>query len=185
MLHVGYAACGPELVGILPTVFASRYGELTLTISLLEALARAEPVTAAGFTHSVHNTQVGLFSISAKNRRMASALSAGSDTFSGAVLETLAMINRAAGGAALLVMADEPLVTVFEAFRDEPDAAYALALVVEREGNGICVGLAPAQPGIPAPRPAWPQPIEFLRWLLSDEPSLTLGGRQPWTWTRL
>lgn len=185
MLHVAYAACGAEEVGELPTVFASRYGEMATTVSLLECLARQEPLTATGFSHSVHNTQAGLFSIVAKNRRMASALAAGADTFPCAFVETLAMMQRDAGGAALLVVGDEPLPAVFKTFQEDPCAAYALALVMEQVGDGPCVRFAPAPPGAVGPRPPWPQAIEFLRWLLSDEASLTLGADgRAWTWTR-
>ena len=109
MLHAAYAACEPDDVSALPAVFASRFGELGLTVSLLESLARKEPLTASGFTHSVHNTQIGLFSIAAKNRRMASALAAGAETFPYAVIEALASIERAGGGPALVVIGDEPL----------------------------------------------------------------------------
>lgn len=184
MLHVAYAACGPEAIGVLPAVFASRYGELALTLSLLDTLARSEPLTAAGFTHSIHNTQVGLFSIAAKNREMATALSAGANTFPCAVLEALALIERAGGGGALMVIADEPVPPAFKVFDDEPTGTYALALIIEQTGAGHRVGLMPSGRGMPPPRPAWPQAIEFLRWLLSEEPSLKLGGPSPWTWHR-
>lgn len=184
MLHVAYAACGPETIGVLPTVFASRYGELALTLSLLDTLARSEPLTAAGFTHSIHNTQVGLFSIAAKNREMATALSAGANTFPCAVLEALALIERAGGGAALMVIADEPVPPAFEVFDDEPTGTYALALIIERTGAGHRIGLMPSGRETHPLRPAWPQAVEFLRWLLSEEPSLRLGGPSPWVWHR-
>lgn len=185
MLHVAYAACGPDEIGAHPTVFASRYGELATTVPLLERLARHEALTAAGFTHSVHNTQVGLFSISAKNRGMASAVAAGADTFASAFIEALAVIQRAGGGPALVVIGDEPLPSVFDGFRDEPPAAYAVGFLVEREGDGPRVHLGATPAGAGAPALAWPQAIEFLRWLLSGEPSLTLGSaRRSWTWTR-
>ena len=184
MLHVAYAACESESLATLPTVFASRYGELALTLSLLDLLARSEPLTAAGFTHSVHNTQVGLFSISTKNREMATALSAGVETFPCAILEALALTERAGGGAALLVIADEPVPSTFEAFDDEPTGTYALALIIERASSGHGLRLVPSGDPPRASRPAWPQAMEFLRWLLSEEPSLTLGRRRPWTWHR-
>jgi hypothetical protein len=183
VLHVAYAAAGGDAVGRLPTVFASRYGELALTLSLLQALGRAEPLTATSFTHSIHNTQAGLFAIAAGNAEMTSAVSAGPDTFMSAVLEALALGERAGGGPVLLVTADEPVPTGFDVFDDVPSGPYALALVVERAGDGDRVALQPA-PG-PAPlRPPWPQAIEFLRWLLSKEPAVTLGVRRPWAWRR-
>ena len=184
MLHVAYAASSPDGIGTLPTVFASRHGELALTLSLLESLARSEPLTAAGFTHSIHNTQVGLFSIAARNREMATALGAGPDTFPCAILEALALIERSGGGPVLVVVADEPVPSGFEVFDDDPFGSYAIALVIERAGAGHRVGLAPSSRDTHASRLAWPQAIEFLRWLLSKEPTLTLGVRPAWTWHR-
>lgn len=181
MLHVAHAAAGPDGIGNLPTVFASRYGELALTLSLLESLARRQPLTAAGFTHTVHNAQVGLFSIAARNREMATALSAGPDTFPYAILEALALAERAAGGPVLVVMADEPVPAGFEVFDDDPFASYALALVIERADAGPRVGLVPSGRDPLPSRPPWPQAIEFLRWLLSKEPALTLGVKRAWT----
>ena len=186
MLHVAYAACTPQELSALPAVFASRYGETPLTVTLLESLARREPVTASAFTHSVHNTQAGLFSIAAKNRQMTSALAGGSNTFAAAFIEALALMQRAGGGGVLLVVGGEPLPAVLEKFQDEPTAAYALALVLAPSGDGPGLGLAGGRADAARPTPAWPQAIEFLRWLLSDEPSLTLGAdhRHAWTWTR-
>jgi hypothetical protein len=185
MLQVAYAASGPESVGTVPTVFASRYGELALTLSLLQSLARSEPLTAAGFTHSIHNTQVGLFSIVAKNREMTSAVSAGPDTFPCAILEALALGARAGDGPVLVVIADEPVPSGFEVFDDDSTfPRYALALVIDRAGEGEHVALVPSGGGSTASRPAWPMAIEFLRWLLSNEPTLTVGVRRTWTWQR-
>ena len=63
MLKVAFGCAGPELLLALPTVFASRHGDTTTTIELLECLAREKPVSANQFSHSVHNTQAGLFTI--------------------------------------------------------------------------------------------------------------------------
>lgn len=184
MLHAAYAACEPDELTTLPTVFASRYGELGLTVSLLESLARKEAVTASGFTHSVHNTQIGLFSMAAKNRRMASALAAGAETFAYAMIEALVSIERAGGGPALVVIGEEPLPSALAAFESH-GAAYALALVVAGTGDGVHVRFArTSSADLPADG-RWPHAIAFLRWLLSNEPSITLGERGGgFTWTR-
>jgi hypothetical protein len=185
MLHAAYAAAGSDGVASLPTVFASRYGELALTVALLESLARSEPLTAARFTHSIHNTQIGLFSIAARNRGMATAVSAGPDTFPYAIVEALALLERCGRrGGVLVVVADEPVPATFDVFDREPAGPYALALVLEPGGSGHRVGLVQAAGDAVARRPPWPQAIEFLRWLLSDEPSVTLGVSRPWAWHR-
>ena len=185
MLHVAFDAAGPDAVSELPTVFASRYGEMTTTVSLLEHLARREPLTAGAFSHSVHNTQAGLFSIAAKNPRMSAAVAAGSATFPCAFIEATTTVERHADGHALLVIGDEPLPPALATFSEESDAAYALALVVARDGDGPRVELQSCEPSAATASPRWPHAIEFLRWMLSDEPALTVRtGERGWRWIR-
>jgi hypothetical protein len=184
MLHAAYEACAPDELATLPVVCASRYGEMTTTVELLRCLAAGEPLTAAGFTHSVHNTQAGLFSIATRNRRMASALAAGADTFSCALLEALTLIHRGRGGAVLVLVGDEPLPAVFASFEEDACAAYAVAIVLEPAARGPRLRLEYAAQSATARR-RWPQAVEFLRWHLSGEKSLTLGAEaRTWTWKR-
>lgn len=187
MLHVAYECGSVEELSQLAAVFASRHGEAEATLAMLESLAREEPVTASRFSHSVHNTQAGLFSIAAKNRQISSALAGGADTFVGAFLEALTVLHRGAGRPVLLVMADEPLPLVLRGFVDEPPAPYALALVVSPPASrGTAIGFTLAGAGEARSLPSWPQALEFLRWFLSDEPTLALGaGRARGRWTRL
>ncbi len=189
MLKAAFACGTSDALAAVPTVFASRYGDTAATVALLECLAREEPVSANHFSHSVHNTQAGLFSIATGNRQAASALAAGRDTFGCAFLEALGGLRRAGGGPVLFVIGDEPLPPVFAPFVDAPQAAYSVALLLElHEGPAaitLSLGDDPAAAGELSGTPAWPQPVEFLRWLLSDEPTLTLASpRRRWTWRR-
>lgn len=185
MLHVAYACCADGDVSSVSTVFASRHGEATSTVPLLEALAREQPLGAASFSHSVHNTQAGLFSIAAKNHQISSALAAGADTFPCAFLEALAILRRDPDRRILLVVADEPLHSVFSTADGEPRIAHGVAFIVGRDGEGIRTRCTLGRRAALAQRAPWPQVVEFLRWLLSDEPSLTLGtGALTWTWAR-
>ena len=77
MLHVAFGVATIDELATLPAVFGSRHGELTATVGLLETLARGQALTAAGFSHSVHNAPVGLFSIATRNRGITSAVAAG------------------------------------------------------------------------------------------------------------
>lgn len=185
MLHVAHEAAGPGERAALPAIFASRHGEAGITAGLLESLAREQAVTATAFSHSVHNTQAGLFSIAAGSRQIASALAAGADTFPSAFVEALAVLHRHRGGAVLLVAGDEPLPDVWRPLVDEPCAVYAVALVLERCAEAEGLRLAPGPADRPAPPRPWPAAVEFLRWLLSGEAALTLNtGQRFWTWTR-
>lgn len=181
MLHAAFEACPDEQRSTLPMVFASRYGEVTATLELLETLARREPLAASAFSHSVHNTQAGLFAIAAHNRAPASAIAAGPDTFGAAFLEAVVAAHRSTG-AALLVVGDELLPPTFARFQEEPAMPYAVALVLGPGGRRLDFA-----PGTGAPRPARRQPdaLRFLEWLASAERRLTLGTGTPYTWTRL
>jgi hypothetical protein len=163
------------------TVFASRHGSINESIDLLDAVVRGEPLSPTAFSHTVHNAQAGLFSIAAGNRNASSSLSALEDTFLCGVLEALTHLEREPEGRVLLVTADVPLSETFARLCDEPPATYALAILLERErdGCGIALSLEPA-PGSKASVTAWPQALEFLRWLLAGEGPLVLGARAPW-----
>jgi Beta-ketoacyl synthase, N-terminal domain len=185
MLHAAFACTAPIAPATLPHVFASRHGEAHGTIELLQSLARDEPLPAMRFSHSVHNAQAGLFSIAAGNRSISSAIAGGVDTFPAAFLESLTVLQRAPEGAVLLVVGDEPLPQLFRRYVDDPQPPYALALVMERAAGGSCIVFGPASETLPSPSLPWPQALEFLRWLLSpQEPSLTLGARRRWRWSR-
>src|SRR5262245_46592170 len=50
-------------------VFASRHGEFSRTLSILDALTAGEGVSPADFTLSVHHALAGLLSIATENRK--------------------------------------------------------------------------------------------------------------------
>jgi hypothetical protein len=179
MLRTALACGAPDELATVPTVFASRHGDLATTVALLQCLARDEPVSANRFSHSVHNTQAGLFSIVTGNRQPASALAAGRDTFRCAFLEALNLLRQATAGRVLLVIGDEPLPAVFAPFADEPQAAYATAFLLEASAGREAIVLdATGQPGMAAPAVAiqWPAAVEFLRWLRSRDIAGSLSG---------
>jgi hypothetical protein len=185
MLRVAFDCLPLDDVPRVPTVFASRYGDLTVTVELLESLAKGEPLAANRFSHSVHNTQAGLFSIVAANRRKSTAVAAGGETFPCAFLEALGMLGHGNGEKVLLVVGDEPLPPVFRRFTDDPVAAYAAGFLLARAEHGpdaISLELGAGEPGA---KHSWPQALEFLRWFLSEKSSLTLGSdERGWTWRR-
>jgi hypothetical protein len=185
MLSVAFDCCGEEPADEVATVFASRHGNINESIDLLDRLALHQPLSPTRFSHTVHNAQAALFSIAAGNRAASSSIAAQEDTFGAAYLEALTFLERAPRRPVLLVMADVPLAPTFAALVDEPLASYGLALLLARDGEGtpLDFGIEPEQNG--AARPRWPDALEFLRWLLSDEPRLDLGrGRRRWVWEK-
>jgi hypothetical protein len=167
----------------VPSVFASRHGDVQATLTLLNALARREPVTATAFSHSVHNAHVALFSIATGNRSMASAVAAGPDTFGAAFLEAMGAMHRGGYDRALVVVGDGELPEIFRDVDEDASPAYAVAMLLGPAGVRLKFEVGA---GRPAPRSSVPDAVQFVRWLKTEGASrLTLGRRTPYSWWRL
>jgi len=178
------------------TVFASRYGSINESVELLRNIARDERMSPSRFTHTVHNAQSGLFSIAAGNRHASSALAARAESFATGFLEALTHLHREPSRPVLLVTGDVPLVEDFHSLIDDPQAIYAVGLLLAPDGAGVRVafdgkgGEEPSEPGVAvaagdADRRGWSDAAEFLRWLIAGEAVLTLRGNgRDWRWTR-
>jgi hypothetical protein len=174
MLRTARDACSDVEWSSWPSVFASRHGTVTALLELLDDLAERRPLSPTRFSHSVHNASAGLFSIAAGNKAPSSSVAAGADTFSCALLEAAARLARTSTPGVLVVMADEPLPTSFLHFADEQQAAYGLALRLERDGEGGSLELSFPPLEAHARPPAWPLAVEFLRALLQGESEVRL-----------
>jgi hypothetical protein len=185
LLEVIHSCCEDAAREEVACVFASRHGCLGTTTSLLEDLASDSPVSPTHFSHSVHNTPAGLFSIWADNRRPSVTLSAGADTFAHGFLEAAGMLHREQRRPVLLAMGDEALPEPFRKVEGPPVGAYALGLLLADSGDGPTLELRAEQSDVADEPREWPDALEFLRWWLSGERTLRLG-RAPrgWTWTR-
>ncbi len=182
MLDVAHRASSDTAADTLPCVFASRHGSICTTAELLEQLALDAQISPASFSHSVHNTQLGLFSIFAGNRRPSMSVAAARDTFAHGFLEAASLLHRERGRPVLFVTGDEPLPAPLDALSDAPRCAYALALRLE-PGRELGLSLARADAG--EALHAWPDALEFLRWWLGDAPELSLThAPRRWIWTR-
>jgi hypothetical protein len=185
MLTAAFGCCELEELSRVRTVFASRHGSINDSIGLLEALALGKPISPTIFSHTVHNVQAGLFSLAAENRMASSSVSAQQDTFACAYVEALTHLDRQPERSVLLVVGDVPLVTVFASLVDEPAVPYALALLLSSNGTGTRVELQRAPAEAERARTAWPDSLEFLRWLVSREAELSIGsGRSRYRWVR-
>src|SRR5262249_4135148 len=78
-----------ETAGTGKYILASRHGEFSRQIAILNALASAELPSPAEFTMSVHHALAGLLSIHTGNTQGHTAISAGADTFGMALLEAV------------------------------------------------------------------------------------------------
>jgi len=185
MLYVAHECCPDESVASIPTVFASRHGPIATTVTLLRDLAEQRPISPTRFSHSVHNTPAGLFSIWSANRQPSASVSARRESFVQGYVEALCMLHRSSTGRVLFVTGDEPIPDELAALNDEGAGGYAVALLLSgNDGDEIRLDRRPDERGEPPAR-GWPDALEFVRWWLSDEPTLAIrrGGIR-WTWAR-
>jgi hypothetical protein len=176
MLNAAFRCCDAEQRMHAASVFASRHGNINESIEMLEHLARHQSLSPTRFSHSVHNAQAGLFSIAAGNREPSSSLAAQEDTFGAAWLEAMILLARAPERPCLLVIGEVPLAPAFAELVDEPESAYALALLLRARDEPAALGLRfEAGAGVRQP-PRWPDALDFLRFLLSDETRFEVEG---------
>jgi hypothetical protein len=175
--------CMHGLAGPVSTVFASRHGEVHRSVELLEALARAEPLSPMAFSLSVHNAAAGLFSIGREDRSASTSVAAGRDSLPMALLEACGVL--AEGAPRVLVVAhDEPVPAPFEPSVDEsaPHAGAAFLLEPAGPSRFLLDHLAP-EPPVNAPEGHL---IALLRFLWDEERTeLRINHAQrSWRWRR-
>lgn len=167
----------------LPTVFASRHGEVHRSVTLLEALARGEALSPTAFSLSVHNAAAGLFSIGRSDRSTSTSIAAGRDSLPMAVLAGCGILGE--GAPSVLVVAyDEPVPAPFRPYVEE-DAPYAaVALLMEAKGpNPFTLELLPAAATHDAAPGNWLEPLRFLASAQSSELLVNHPSRS-WRWRR-
>lgn len=181
------------------TIFASRHGEVGRTVKLMRELAVESPLSPASFSLSVHNAIGGIHSIANQVFSPITAISAGPDTLSAALLEAytqLACAGREAGatvegGEVLCVFYDDSLPEPLGAFDEQEAEVQALALRVSLAGAAEGVPLAfklteaPSAPEYSSDS-GNAQVDRFLRFLLDNgQSNLELrGGKRLWQWCK-
>lgn len=78
--------------GIKKLCYASRYGELERVVKLIRQEHEENEISPAGFSFSVHNSTVGLFSLINNLHCAYNSVAAGEDTFSAGLLD--AVLNK-------------------------------------------------------------------------------------------
>lgn len=176
-----------------PLVFASRYGELSRSVELLEQLARGEALSPMSFSLSVHNAIGALSSIARADTAAYTAVAAGEETLEAAFTEACGLL--ADGHRAVLVVSyDEPVPEVWREVSDEGGRSFPRALgfrVIRREdGPGFSLESRHAAPAADAglhgdAGPRLPADLEVLRFLRTSEPVLERAiGNRRWRWVR-
>ncbi len=158
-------------------VFASRHGEFSRTLSILEALADGAPPSPADFTLSVHHALAGLLSIAGANRAGHTAIASGADSLYHALLEAAACQAERPGQPVLLAYYDEPLPPPYDELAPG-DETIALALLLAPGGRALRLEQHPAA------EPAGHSPGQALATLLDGGAAVAFqGDRLAWTVT--
>lgn len=133
--EIGKAAVSsvmPMLEGYqqIPIVFASRHGDVDLTLSLLEAIAQKEPLSPTKFSLAVHNAISGLISIARKDVSEVTAIAASNALIPNALLEAATQLQS--NDQVLCVICDTPLPKLYEPFAESCEFPYAIALILSK-----------------------------------------------------
>ncbi len=170
-LAVAYACLKPDDRMSLPVVFASRHGEAQTTLSILQSLAKAEPLSPMDFSLSVHNASSGIFSIATGNTAPASAIAARRGIVAAGFLEGLSQTRSRGGSRFLCVFQEEPVPSQFLSPSQYYPELFGLALLCrETDANSDRFALVEqvsswAMESVPEEVEA----LSFLKWWLAGE----------------
>lgn len=170
----------------MPLVFASRWGELARSISMLQELARGEALSPTAFSHSVHNAIGAQYSIQRGITANVSAVAAGEVSAAAGWAEAQALLASGAP-AVLLTVFDAPLPQLYAHTgldaRVAPVHAYALRLRAARPGEaGMSLSrqMAVARK---TPDLLIPPNLQVLQFLLDPAAELNqFDGVADWAW---
>lgn len=116
------------------SIFASRHGELTRTLGLLQDIVSKEALSPLAFSQSVHNTASGIYGIVSGNTAASTSIAAGEETLSQALIETYAQLVENSEPV-LLVFGDDPVPPVYNQFTQEFELPLALGLYLAPANN--------------------------------------------------
>lgn len=116
-----------------PIIFASRWGDIGLSVKLLKELCQEKSVSPMGFSTSVHNGIGGLFSISQKHRANVVAIAGAETTPSAAMFEAMGLLHEGARSV-IVVVYEERSPEEFAGFHPT-NFTYAWAVRLQRSKN--------------------------------------------------
>lgn len=166
----------------LPSVFASRHGEVLSTHHMLTQLAAAEPLSPAEFSHSVHNSVVGQASIFRGDRSEATALSAGADTVASALTEAACLLVDAE--AVLVAAYDEGLPAAYTPDMPHENERWALVMVLRRGEPNLFVRRGELREGALQGGVATSRAVRALLATEGHGEVRQRGERNDWVWSR-
>ena len=134
---VAMGAALPLLNGIdyIPSVFASRHGDTSLTLELLKEIGRDEPMSPTAFSLAVHNAVGGLYSIARKDQSPINAIAASKGLVVQALLEVICQLQ--VHERVLCVIYDVVLPDIYQPYCHGPEFPLALAIIISRDGDNV------------------------------------------------
>lgn len=162
-----------EQYGQMPVVYVSRHGEVGRTLDMLQGLAQEEPLSPTAFSLSVHNALAGLLSIQQKSNAAITAIAAGENDLTPALLEAIGQITPEAPHV-LCVFCDAPVPEFYQS-QVPPDFMYAVAAVISNKPD-FTLSVSKEPSSSEGNQSASPQALQLLEFLLKQEPQLPLGN---------
>ena len=183
--------------GISPSeprvIFASRHGEMGVTVELLRQMAAGESLSPTGFSNSVHHGALGYWSLATANRQAMRAVAAGEASFCYGFLEASGMLGESDATPVLLIAADDQVPSPFEAVAGPRHFPYAAAFLMApaTQAGGRAAGVISFSiggriknsaddeklSGVPA--------LDFLQWFTGEKKSLeSVLSHRTWRWER-
>lgn len=134
-LHCALEAADSVLETV-PTVFASRHGDLHKTSQLIANVANKEALSPTQFGLSVHNAVAGQFSIFTNNKAPSTATSAGEDSFFMALIDAVCKLKTNDYDSILLVYTDEIVPDIYKSYVMQNEVSVGSALLIEKPKLG-------------------------------------------------
>jgi len=182
-----FNVAGPCLANgeALPVVFSSAHGEICKSLALLKMIQAGHELSPTAFSLSVHNAIAGLFSIAYRNSRDITVIAPGREGIAPAFIEALGMLQEG-DDEVLVILYDEPIADFYPIapFKLNANFPCVLALRIALSGDGLPMQLCRS----PESRDDGEHPVQlqdFLKFLLAEEKSLSLGNQEhSWTWRK-
>lgn len=176
-----------DLSGIVPSVFASRHGDLQKTSKLIKNVAEKEILSPTQFGLSVHNAVGGLFSIYAENKAPQTAISSGEDTFLMALTDATSKLNANSYDHILVVYTETKVPEIYKGYIAQKEVSISIGLLLERNivsGKTISLQMAVNQENNSKENKTL-QALEFLRFYFGSDKQMNIKSkRHIWTLTK-
>jgi hypothetical protein len=147
---------------------------------MLQAIQVGEELSPTAFSLSVHNAIAGLFSIAYHNHQEITVIASGQEGIAPAFIDALGILQEGAA-AVLLIFYDEPVADFYPiAPFNLSTAPCVLALRIALSGEGLPLSFSRASHS----REVGEHSVQlrmFLKFLLADDPAISLGN---WAWCK-